>query len=87
MDRGAEALALNRHPKLAELLSGELAIPPLEFSVSKSPQNPEYLYHLGLAYAKAGRAADAEKVLRNALRIKSDFQGADDARQTLASLK
>jgi tetratricopeptide (TPR) repeat protein len=65
----------------------EQAIRELRFSVSKSPQNPEYLYHLGLAYAKAGRSEEAEKALGEALRIKSDFQGANEARQTLASLK
>jgi tetratricopeptide (TPR) repeat protein len=65
----------------------ELAIRPFERSVEKDPTNPIFRYHLGLAYAKAGRLEKARKSLEEALRLKSDFPGADDARNTLASLR
>jgi tetratricopeptide (TPR) repeat protein len=64
----------------------DLAIPPLEFSVSKAPENVGYLFHLGLAYAKAGRAAQARETLTRALKIQPDFTGAGEAREALASL-
>jgi Flp pilus assembly protein TadD len=64
-----------------------LAIPPLESSVEKAPENPLYRFHLGLAYAKAGRSDDARRALELALKLKPDFDGADEARSTLASLK
>lgn len=65
----------------------ELAIPPLERSVKADAQNPQYHYHLGLAYAKAGRVQDARRSLERALQLQGDFPGADEARSTLASLK
>jgi tetratricopeptide (TPR) repeat protein len=64
-----------------------LAIPPLESSVEKAPENPLYQFHLGLAYAKAGRSSDARRALELALKLKPDFDGADEARSTLAFLK
>jgi tetratricopeptide (TPR) repeat protein len=64
-----------------------LAIPPLESSVEKDPTNHLYQFHLGLAYAKAGRPDDARRALEQALKLRPDFPGADEARSTLASLK
>ena len=65
----------------------ELAVRPLETSVAKDPRNVLYRYHLGLAYAKAGQPAKARAALEEALRLKPDFDGADEARRTLGSLK
>jgi Flp pilus assembly protein TadD len=65
----------------------EMAIAPLERSVKAMPGSALYHYHLGLAYAKTGRAADARRALERALQLESDFDGADEARTTLASLK
>jgi tetratricopeptide (TPR) repeat protein len=65
----------------------ELAVPQFRASVQKDPQNPVYHYHLGLAYAKAGDEAKARLALQEALRLSPSFQGADEARRTLASLR
>jgi tetratricopeptide (TPR) repeat protein len=64
-----------------------LAIPPLQASVQKDPNNPLFHYHLGLAYMKAGNGAQARESLSRALALKPDFSGASDARTVLASLK
>ena len=65
----------------------ELAIPPLERSVKKDPSNYLYHYHLGLAYAKAGRKELARRALEEALKLKPDFPGRSEAETTLAALK
>ncbi len=65
----------------------ELAVKTLENSVGKDPKNVIFQYHLGLAYAKAGQSIKARRALEEALRLKPDFDGADEARKTLASLK
>jgi tetratricopeptide (TPR) repeat protein len=64
----------------------DLAIPPLEFSVSKDPQRPEYLLHLGLAYAKAGRTDKARETLQRALSINAGVEGAAEARAVLSTI-
>jgi tetratricopeptide (TPR) repeat protein len=63
-----------------------LALRPLEDSLKKRPDNPDVLYHLGLAYAKAGEKAKARDALNRALKINPQLVGAVSARQTLASL-
>ena len=63
-----------------------LAIPPLRQSAEKQPENPSYHYHLGMALLQAEDAAGARQSLERALKLKSDFPGADDARQALAKL-
>jgi tetratricopeptide (TPR) repeat protein len=65
----------------------ELAVKTLENSVGKDPKNVMFQYHLGLAYAKAGQSIKARRALEEALRLKPDFDGADEARKALASLK
>jgi Flp pilus assembly protein TadD len=65
----------------------ELAVRELEFSVQKGPENPLYLVHLGLAYAKAGRPEKATSTLNQALKLKADVEGAAEARAVLASLR
>ena len=70
-------------------LSG-LAIEAFKRSVASDPNNPNqpiYLYHLGLAYMQAGNRSLARQTLEKALSLKSDFQGADDARKELQKLR
>ena len=62
------------------------AVPAFERAVSRAPENAVYHYHLGLAHAKAGNTSEARKALRRALALKTDFQGADEARRMLAQL-
>jgi tetratricopeptide (TPR) repeat protein len=64
-----------------------LAIPPLRASAEKDPSNAIYHYHLGLAYARAGENAQALQSLNRALSIAPNFDGAQDARTVLNSLK
>jgi len=64
-----------------------LALPLLEATVEKEPSNPEYHYHLGLAYSRAGEKVKASRSLNRALALKPDFTGAGDARTILASLE
>jgi tetratricopeptide (TPR) repeat protein len=64
-----------------------LAIPPLQASVQKDPNNHMYHYHLGLAYAKAGNSAQARESLTRALALKPDFTDAQNARVVLESLQ
>ena len=64
----------------------QLAIAPLLVAVDKAPANPAFHYRLGLAYAQDGRKADARRELELALRLKADFEGADDARRVLQTL-
>jgi putative PEP-CTERM system TPR-repeat lipoprotein len=63
-----------------------LAISTLTVSTEKDPGNAIYQYHLGLAYAAAGDAKRAKQVLARALELKSDFDGAHEARELLSSL-
>ena len=44
-------------------------------------------YHLGLAYASAGDATLATKSLSQALALKPDFDGAQEAKALLGSLR
>ena len=64
----------------------KLAIPYLEESVAKQPQNPLYRYHLGAAYARFGKTAEARRELQQALKISQDFHGAAETRRILATL-
>jgi Flp pilus assembly protein TadD len=65
---------------------GTLAVAPLLESVQRDPNNPVYHYHLGLVYAKNGDNAHARQSLQQALALKADFDGAQDAKRVLASL-
>lgn len=64
-----------------------LAIPPLRASTEKDPNNAIYHYHLGLAYARAGENAQAVQSLNRALSIAPNFDGAQDARTVVNSIK
>ena len=65
---------------------GALAIPLLRLALEKRPDDPSFHYHLGLAYSQAGDKAAARKALEEALKLKADFDGADDARTLLRAL-
>jgi tetratricopeptide (TPR) repeat protein len=62
-----------------------LAIATLKASAAKDPGNAMYHYHLGLAYASSGDVAQARGALARALALKSDFDGAEQARSMLSS--
>ena len=63
-----------------------LAITSFQQSVARDPQNPTYLYHLGLAQLKNGDNAKAKESLEKALQMKGDFRDAGDARKVLAAI-
>ena len=63
-----------------------LAITTLEEAVRLAPANPLYAYHLGVGYAKNGDDAKARKSLEGALKLRPDFERAEDARNILARL-
>lgn len=63
------------------------AVEAFETSTLKAPTNPNYAYHLGLAYQKNGDTAKAKTELERALRLKPDFEGAADAKKILESIK
>ena len=54
--------------------------------IEKDPLNAAYHYHLGLAYVKSGDTARGRPAIERALQLKPDFQGAAEAKQTLAGL-
>lgn len=63
------------------------AIRTLKATVALNPTTAIYRFHLGMAYAKAGDALEATQQLTRALALKSDFDGASEARTMLTSLK
>ena len=65
---------------------GSLAIPLLRLAAEKRPDEPVFYYHLGLAYLQAGDKGAARQALERALKLKADFEGAEDARKLLRSL-
>jgi tetratricopeptide (TPR) repeat protein len=64
-----------------------LAIPSLRASVAADPNNPAYLYHLGIAYDQSGDKLHAKEALARALSLRDDFPGADQARKVLNGIK
>ena len=64
-----------------------LALPLLRLAVSKAPGEPVYHYHLGLAHMQAGDSASARQALEQALELRADFDGAEDARKMLGTLR
>ena len=65
--------------------SYEAAVANLRVSVAKNPHDPGGLYHLGTAYYKLGRTADAKRELEAALKM-PNFTQAADARKMLADM-
>ena len=67
----------NAHLKAVSLL-GEAA--------QKLPESPVVRYHLGMALARKGDAANGKKSLETALKMSPNFPGAEEAKSTLDSL-
>jgi len=63
-----------------------MAIEALSASTQKQPDNPSYNYHLALALHQNGNKDEAKKLLEKALKSKSNFEGADEAKKLLESL-
>ena len=63
-----------------------LAIGLLEDAVKRSPENPTYHHHLGMAYYKNNDKPRAKSHLKRALEIKKDYQEAEEIRRTLGEL-
>ncbi len=62
------------------------AVPHLEEAVRRAPAEATYRYHLGVAYLRLGRHAQARAELLRALEIDPAFDGAADARASLAAM-
>jgi tetratricopeptide (TPR) repeat protein len=54
---------------------------------NKERENPTYHFHLGLAYARTDRPAQARQQLERVLKLDPNYRSADDVRKTLAQLK
>lgn len=81
--RVADTLGWIYYKKNAYLLAVNL----LKEAVDKLPNEPAVQYHYGLAQARNNNAAEAKKALDAALKLNANFDGAEEARQTLAGLK
>ena len=64
-----------------------LAVAALSEAVQKEPKNAEFLYHLGLARARAGEDALARQHLEQALKMNPRSVNATEARNTLPRLR
>ena len=65
----------------------DAAVPALEQAVKLAADRPGYHYHLGMAYLKANDWTKARASLQQALKLRPDFPGAEDARKALASIQ
>lgn len=63
------------------------AVRVIRQAVAKAPDQPLLNYHLGMAYYKAGATKDARVYLDKALRSGRAFDGIEEARSVLASIK
>ena len=63
------------------------AIEEFKSAIEKSPDNPMFHYHLGIAYNKKWEYTDAEKCITKALELNPDFKEADNARSILATFQ
>ena len=64
-----------------------MAIEALSASTQKQPDNPSYNYHLALAHHQSGNNAEARKYLEKALKSQANFEGAEEAKKLLESIK
>ena len=64
-----------------------MAIEPFQQSIKTDPNNAIYHYHLGLAYLKMGERIKAKSAFERALKLQSNFDGAEDAKKALADLQ
>jgi tetratricopeptide (TPR) repeat protein len=62
------------------------AVAALQTAVSKAPDSPTSLYHLGMAQASAGQADAARDNLARSLKSGKNFSGMDEAKATLQKL-
>ena len=63
------------------------ALAPLEDAVEQQPENASYHYHLGMAQVGSNDWPRGERSLSQALALSSEFEGADEARETLAMIQ
>ena len=56
-------------------------------AVAQNASNPNYHYHLGLAYLKNGNKAEARSTLQHVLKLNPAFPAAEDVRRTLATIE
>jgi putative PEP-CTERM system TPR-repeat lipoprotein len=63
------------------------ALPPLQAAVARNAQNPEYLYHLGMAQVKSGDVMGGRQSLEKAIQLNPNFTSAAEARKALASIR
>lgn len=87
-----EVMNLKRLPNVAAfvpvLCSGALnsAISLLQEATKEVPQNPNYVYHLGLAYQKIKDRSHAKSYLQRALDLNPRSERAREIRQALAEV-
>ena len=62
------------------------AVPYLESSVKRNPDDPSGYYHLGMAYVRNGDLEKGRQALQKAVNSKVEFDGISDARKTLAQV-
>lgn len=65
----------------------DLAVGPLEQAASGAPSRAVYHYHLGMAYLGTNSWEKARTSLKQALSLSATFEGADEARTVLATLR
>ncbi|MGA2399450.1 MAG: tetratricopeptide repeat protein [Steroidobacteraceae bacterium] len=64
----------------------EAAVAALQTVLTKAPDSPTSLYHLGMAQASAGQALAARDSLTRSLKSGKNFAGMDEAKATLDKL-
>jgi tetratricopeptide (TPR) repeat protein len=62
------------------------AVVALQAALTKSPDSPVSLYHLGMAQAQAGQSDAARDSLTRSLKVGKDFSGRDEAQAALDKL-
>jgi len=62
------------------------AVPHLESSVQKAPNDPTHHFHLGMAYVQTGAWDKARESLKRAFALKADFEGSEEAKKALAMI-
>ena len=66
--------------------SYDAALAYLKDCTEKSPKNPTFQYHLGMAYLQLGQKEQARAALQRSIQLDSHFRDADSARQALSQL-
>lgn len=89
-----QPLEATRNPYLMDtvgwvrLQAGQIdkAIPVLQLAASKLPKVGEVQYHLGVAYYRSKDVASAKQYLEQAINLKQEFNGLEEAKTILANL-